>query len=138
MSRMVCTTRPAARSASGTSTAPRLRSMKNSGGESTLRPEGLFDLLRRDLELSGDGVKGVPREEPVQHVFQTSAALVEDRLAEAATRVNHDVSGAVGGQPDPCGIAVVAPGDALQVTLDDVGEHALPVPDHDEVAHHRI
>src|SRR5215212_8793150 len=130
---MVWTTKPCARSAAGTTSRPRLRSMKNSSGSAiavdypattrrfVLRSAAgrdandvldLFHRHRKVLRYICDRVAG---QKAVDKILYTGAAVREDRQAERDLGIDHYRSLAVNRELNMRCPAVVAVRDALQV-----------------------
>src|SRR5687768_1203910 len=128
-SAMTWTTAPASRSASGTTWRPRLRSMKNSGGEAEGNPDHVLHLLGGHAEVAGDIGEAVAGLEAVDEILDARAAVHDERLPERLARIYGDLRPRIGRQLKPLGPTVIAVRDALEVVADDLGEVLLTGPD---------
>src|SRR5262245_50422420 len=91
--RIVWTTKPSARSASGIRWWPRLRSTKDSGGSRGGRERGtndVFHVLGLQIEVPNDRGQRLAGPEAVQHVLHACAASHEHRLAKCPLGVDLD------------------------------------------------
>lgn len=130
---MVWTTYPQPRMASATTTRPRLRSRKNSGGGCVGRGKGSSDVFERRAVVfchRGDVLSSF---DPVADVDESATAMDEERLAECPLRIGDQKAVLSDGQHQFCGPAALV-GYSLEVALDHLVEHALTGSDHGEQA----
>src|SRR6266540_1478666 len=113
---------------------PRLRSMKRAGSAAGCDTKGVLEVCHLDPELPCHDLEVFPGPEPLQGIGDTRAAMTEDGLAKGSGGVSQDVGAPVLRQVNQAGIPVRGILDAVQVILDHLGEDALAVPDHNEVA----
>src|SRR5688500_7156867 len=131
---MVTTVRPAARSASGTMEAPRLRSTKivsrwigrswSSGGRLRADGKGRAQLGNLEAEVLGGHLEGLAGADATKHVLDLDTSTVEDRMPVAAVRVHHHVCAPVLAQVDEARVASIE-ADLAKEALDDLGEDDL-------------
>ena len=99
--------------------------MKSSDGEAEGNPDHVLHLLGGDGEVAGDRGEAVAGLEAVDEILDARSAVYDERLAERLARIDGDVGGGVGGQPQPLGPSVVTVGDALEVAANDLREVLL-------------
>jgi len=124
------TTAPPRAARPGTTCRPRLRSIKNSGGEAEGNPDHVLHLLGGNAEVARDLGEPVACLKAVDEILDTRPAVNDERLTERLTRVHGDLRAYVGRQPETLGPPIVAVGDPLEVIADDLGEVLLTGPDH--------
>src|SRR5665648_680284 len=117
--------------ASATSYLPRLRSMKNSGSGSS---QDIVKHVDRQVEVVRDAGLGLSGSVAINHVLNSHAEALDDRLAERARGVHDYVGDVERGQLQHVSPANLVVTDPLQVLVDHGDKDALFGPNDDEVS----